>query len=84
MVTPLGDEGWAVTTSGAVGIRSGTMAARLPSGDVVDVEIVRRDAESGVTLVSLPALTHGYQLAASSPGPPTPSSSTAPSPRSSR
>ncbi len=69
MVTPLGDEGWAVTTSGAVGSRVGIMAARLPSGDVVDVEIVRRDTDSGVTLVSLPQLTHGYELAASSPGP---------------
>ena len=69
MVTPLGDEGWAVTTSGAVGSRVGIMAARLPSGDVVDVEIVRRDTDSGVTLVSVPQLTRGYELAASSPGP---------------
>ena len=69
MVTPLGDDGWAVTTSGAVGLRSGSLSARLPSGDVVEVEIVRRDAESGVTLVSLPTLTHGYELAASSPEP---------------
>lgn len=69
MVTPLGDDGWAVTTSGAVGSRAGTMAARLPSGRVVDVEIVRRDAESGVTLVSLPELTAGYQLATSNPEP---------------
>lgn len=69
MVTPLGDEGWGVTTAGAVGARSGLMAARLPTGDIVDVEIVRRDAESGVTLVSLPEQTHGYQLAASSPAP---------------
>ncbi len=69
MVTPLGDEGWAVMTSDAVGARAGLMSARLPSGDVVDVEIVRRDAESGVTLVSLPELTHGYQLAEQSPGP---------------
>jgi hypothetical protein len=69
MVTPLGDEGWAVTTSGAVGLRAGVMAARLPSGAVVDVEIVRRDAESGVTLVSLPELTRGYQLARVSPAP---------------
>jgi hypothetical protein len=69
MVTPIGDEGWAVTTSGAAGSGAVTMAARLPSGDVVDVEIVRRDAESGVTLVSLPALTHGYQLATASPAP---------------
>jgi hypothetical protein len=68
MVTPLGDDGWAVTSSGAVGERRGTMAARLPSGEVVDVEIVRL-AQSGVTLVSLPARTEGYQLAASSPAP---------------
>jgi hypothetical protein len=69
MVTPLGDDGWAVTTTGAVGSRAGVMSARLPSGDVVDVEIVRRDAESGVTLVSLPELTDGYQLATSDPEP---------------
>ena len=66
MVTPLGDDGWAVTTSGAVGRRAATLSARLPSGDVVEVEVVRRDAESGVTLVSLPTLTHGYELATSS------------------
>jgi hypothetical protein len=69
MVTPLGDEGWAVTTSDAVGRRVVTMAARLPTGDVVEVEIVQRDAESGVTLVSLPTLTRGYELATSSPAP---------------
>jgi hypothetical protein len=69
MVTPLGDEGWAVTTSDAVGLRAGTMSARLPTGAVVEVEIVERDAESGVTLVSLPTLTRGYELAASSPAP---------------
>jgi hypothetical protein len=69
VVTPVGDEGWAVTTSGAVGSRAGLMAARLPSGEVVDVEIVRRDEESGVTLVSLPELTAGYQLATSNPEP---------------
>lgn len=69
MVAPLGDDGWAVTTTGAVGSRTGVMAARLPSGKVVDVEIVRRDAESGVTLVSLPELTAGYELATSDPQP---------------
>jgi len=69
MVTPLGDDGWAVTTTGAVGSRAGVMPARLPSGAVVEVEIVRRDVESGVTLVSLPELTDGYQLATSDPAP---------------
>ena len=69
MVTPLGDDGWAVTTSGAVGLRAATLSARLPSGDVVEVEVVRRDAESGITLVSLPTLTHGYEVATSSPEP---------------
>ena len=61
------------------------MSARLPNGDVVDVEIVRRDEESGVTLVSLPAQTHGYQLATTAArARSTSSPSTAPSPRSSR
>jgi hypothetical protein len=68
MVTPLGDDGWGVTTAvAAAGSRR--MAARLPSGDVIDVHIVRHDAESGVTLVSLPTRTEGYELAATSPAP---------------
>ena len=69
IVAPLGDDGWGVMTPGAVGSRSGLMSARLPSGVVIDVEIVRRDAESGLTLVSLPAPTVGYELATSDPRP---------------
>jgi hypothetical protein len=69
MVTPLGDEGYGVTTAGAAGGSRARMAARLPSGAVVDVYIVRRDEASGVTLVSLPTRTSGYELAASRPAP---------------
>jgi len=69
MVTPLGDDGWGVTTLQATTADSGRMAARLPSGNVIDVHIVDRDEESGVTLVSLPTRTRGYELAAASPAP---------------
>ena len=70
MVTPLGDGGWAVTTMSAVAGRSGTMHARLPSGDVVDVEIVATDRSAGLTVVSLPeAEDGGYELAAATPSP---------------
>lgn len=70
MVTPLGDDGFGVTTAeAAAGTRGMRMAAQLPSGDVIDVHIVRHDAESGVTLVSLPTRTDGYELAAHSPAP---------------
>ncbi len=69
LVTPIGDDGWAVTTTGAVAGRSGILSARLPSGDVVDVEVIRHDKASGVTVVSLPAPEHGYDLAAASPTP---------------
>jgi hypothetical protein len=69
LVTPIGNEGWAITTTGAVKARSGVMSARLPNGDVVDVEIVERDEDAGLTLVSLPTETHGYRLATSTPAP---------------
>jgi hypothetical protein len=45
------------------------MSARLPNGDVVDVEIVDRDEDAGLTLVSLPTETNGYRLATSTPAP---------------
>ena len=65
--------------SGAVGPAPARCRARLPSGDVVEVEIVRpRRGRPGVTVVSLPALTHGYELADDEPGARrTPCSSTA-------
>ncbi len=70
LVTPIGDQGWGLTTAGAAaGKWSGLLAARLPSGEEVDVEIVGRDDDSGLTIVSLPAATDGYQLAASQPEP---------------
>lgn len=69
LVTPIGDDGWAITTTGAVRARTGRMAARLPSGEVVDVDIVSRDEDAGFTVVSLPTQTSGYRLAASQPAP---------------
>jgi hypothetical protein len=69
LVTPIGDDGWALATSGAVKASTGVMSARLPTGDVVDVRIVRRDDDAGLTLVSLPSQTSGYRLAASPPAP---------------
>jgi hypothetical protein len=69
LVTPIGDDGWAITTTGAVKASSGTMSARLPSGDVVDVEIIDRDEDAGLTLVSLPTQTRGYHLARTRPAP---------------
>ena len=69
IVTPIGDEGWGVTTRGAVAGRSGILSARLPSGDIVDVKVMRTDATSGLTVVSLPAAEHGYELADAAPAP---------------
>jgi hypothetical protein len=69
LVTPIGDDGWGIATISAVKARSGTMSARLPSGEVVDVEIVHRDDEAGVTVVSLPTQTDGYRLAKTTPRP---------------
>jgi hypothetical protein len=69
LVTPIGDDGWAITTTGAVKARSGVMSARLPSGDIVDVEIVARDEDDGLTVVSLPTQTRGYHLARNRPAP---------------
>jgi hypothetical protein len=46
MVTPLGDGRWAVTTMSALAGRSGSVEARLPSGDVVDVTIIARDRDA--------------------------------------
>jgi hypothetical protein len=69
LVTPIGDDGWAITTTGAVKASTGRMAARLPSGEVVDVDIVSRDEEAGFTVVSLPTQTSGYHLATNQPAP---------------
>ncbi len=69
LVTPIGDDGLAITTTAAVKARTGVLSARLPSGDVVDVEIVDRDERAGLTVVSLPTQTRGYHLAASRPAP---------------
>jgi hypothetical protein len=69
MVTPIGDEGWGVTTRGAIAGRAGIVSARLPSGDIVDVKIIRTDTAAGLTVVSLPAKEIGYELADASPAP---------------
>ena len=70
IVTPLGDGGWAVTTMSALAGRSGSVRARLPSGDVVVVEVVATDRSAGLTVVSLPeAGSDGYELAAAEPSP---------------
>ncbi len=70
MVTPVGEDGWAVTTMSALAGRTGSVTARLPSGDVVEVDIVSTDRTAGVTLVSLPESTgSGYELAETEPAP---------------
>jgi hypothetical protein len=71
VVTPIGDDGWAVTTWEAVAGETGWMNARLPSGQVVEVEVVGTDPAAGLVVVTLPASadTVGYQLAADRPGP---------------
>jgi hypothetical protein len=69
VVTPIGDEGWAVTTWDAVAGETGWTDARLPSGEVVEIEIIGKDPAAGLVVVTLPAATEGYQLAAYRPGP---------------
>ncbi len=71
VVTPIGDEGWAVTTREAVDGETGWMHARLPSGAEVEIEVVGTDASTGLVVVTLPvsADTRGYKLAADRPGP---------------
>lgn len=71
VVTPIGDEGWAVTTWEAVGGETGWIEARLPSGAAVEIEVIGSDPTTGLVVVTLPvsADTHGYQLAADRPGP---------------
>ncbi|MET0458212.1 MAG: hypothetical protein ABW195_03125 [Ilumatobacteraceae bacterium] len=68
LVTPLGDDGWAVTTMSALAGRSGSVTARLPSGAEVQAEIITTDRSTGLTVVSVPALA-GYELAADEPAP---------------
>jgi hypothetical protein len=71
VVTPIGDEGWAVTTRDAVGGETGWMQARLPSGAEVQIEVIGSDSATGLVVVTLPksADTDGYQLAAQPPRP---------------
>jgi hypothetical protein len=71
VVTPIGDDGWAVTTWDAVAGETGWMNARLPSGEVVEIEVVGTDPAAGIVVVTLPASaeTAGYQLASHRPGP---------------
>ena len=50
--------------------RTGILSARLPSGDIVDVEDhAALTRSSGLTVVSLPAAERGYELADASPAP---------------
>jgi hypothetical protein len=71
VVTPIGDEGLAVTTWDAVGGETGWMRARLPSGDEVQIEVIGSDRATGLVVVTLPvsAEADGYQLAAQPPRP---------------
>jgi hypothetical protein len=69
VVTPVGDEGWAVTTWAAVAGETGWADARLPSGEVVEIEIIGKDPVAGLVVVTLPAATEGYRLAVDRPGP---------------
>jgi hypothetical protein len=69
VVTPVGDEGWAVTTWEAVAGQTGATDARLPSGEVVEIEIIGKDPAAGLVVVTLPAATEGYRLAADRPNP---------------
>ncbi len=71
VITPVGDEGWAVTTWDAVAGETGWIDARLPSGEVVNVEVVGTDQGAGLVVVTLPASaeTAGYELADDRPAP---------------
>jgi hypothetical protein len=71
VVTPIGDDGFAVTTWEAVAGESGWMDARLPSGDVVEIEVIAADRTAGLVVVTLPASAteHGYELAEVPPAP---------------
>jgi hypothetical protein len=71
VVTPIGDDGWAVTTAEAVAGETGRIDGRLPSGEVVEVDVVGTDPSAGLVVVTLPESTHadGYQLASDRPGP---------------
>jgi hypothetical protein len=71
VVTPVGDEGWAVTTWEAIAGETGWIDARLPSGEVVNIEVVDTDPAAGLVVVTLPASaeTGGYELAAEAPEP---------------
>jgi hypothetical protein len=69
VVTPIGDDGVAVTTLSAIGDRTGMLQARLPDGAIYDVELVA--TTDGLAVVALPeaARADGYQLASSPPAP---------------
>jgi hypothetical protein len=71
VVTPVGKEGWAVTTRDALDGETGWTKARLPSGSVVDIEVIGSDPAGGLVVVTLPvsAAASGYELAAKRPAP---------------
>lgn len=54
MITPVGDDGLAVTTAGAIGAEATMLTARLPSGIVVEARVLSADNDDGLAVVALP------------------------------
>ncbi len=70
LVTPVGDDGWGVTTADALAGASGQFVqVRLPTGEIIEVEVVGRDGD--LALVSLPPDSEAepYELATATPRP---------------
>jgi hypothetical protein len=55
VVAPVGERGLALTTASAVGDAVEEIAARLPSGEIVEVVVVSVDHDRGLAVVALPA-----------------------------
>jgi hypothetical protein len=54
VVTPVGDDGFGVTTLEAVAGKGSTLTAQLPTGTAVRIVVVGTDERSGLALVALP------------------------------
>lgn len=54
MITPVGDDGLAVTTAGAIDPDTATLTARLPSGAVVEARVLSAEGDDGLAVVALP------------------------------
>jgi len=70
LVTPVGDDGWGVTTADALAGASGRFVqVRLPTGEIIEVEVVGSDGD--LALVSLPPDSEAepYELATATPRP---------------